>query len=195
MAEGTLAPSRFGTYIQQDAIYLRGFARALTLASARAPSSESAAFWSRQAGESIQIERHLHETMFARFGIDAAAAEAEEPAPATLAYVSYLLALAYQEPYEVLVAGLLPCYWVYQKVGGSVLERGRPDNPYQAWIDTYAGEEYGAIVNTVVEATDRLAATASPDLVARMLRAFVLATRLEWWFWDGAYREERWPAE
>jgi thiaminase (transcriptional activator TenA) len=67
-------------------------------------------------------------------------------------------------------------------------------NPYQAWIDTYAGEEFHRAVQAVIEATDEVAQAASPALRERMHWAFTRATQLEWAFWDSAYRLERWPA-
>ena len=68
-----------------------------------------------------------------------------------------------------------------------------PGNPYQAWIDTYAGEEFHAAVRAVIAATDEAAAMASADVRARMHAAFARATQLEWMFWDSAYRLEQWP--
>lgn len=195
LAAGTLAPDRFRGYVLQDGIYLEGFARALALASARAPDRPGALFWARQAGETIQIERQLHDVCHHRFGITPAAAATARAAPATLAYVSFLLALAAQEPYEVLVAGLLPCYWIYQEVGRTIRAESAGENPYGDWIATYGGDVYGAIVAEVIALADRLAAAAPPDRVGRMHEAFLDATRLEWWFWDGAYRQERWPDE
>jgi len=103
--------------------------------------------------------------------------------------------LGAQEPYEVLVAGLLPCYWIYQEVGRTILGESAPENPYRDWIDTYAGDAYGEVVAEVIALADRRAAAAPAERTTRMHRAFLDAARLEWWFWDGAYRQERWPDE
>ena len=66
--------------------------------------------------------------------------------PACHHYVSYLIATAYAEPYEVLLGALLPCFWIYAEVGRDIHARAAPANPYQAWIDTYAGEQFHAAV-------------------------------------------------
>ena len=76
---------------------------------------------------------------------------------------------------------------------GDIHGRAVPDNPYRAWIDTYAGEEFAAAVTAMIEATDEAAAIASPTAVEAMHRAFTHATRLEYLFWDGAYRGSNWP--
>jgi thiaminase/transcriptional activator TenA len=113
--------------------------------------------------------------------------------PACHHYVSFLLATAYGEPYDVLLGALLPCFWIYAEVGRDIHARARANNPYQAWIDTYAGEEFHAAVRAVIAATDEAAALASADMRARMHAAFARATQLEWMFWDSAYRLEQWP--
>jgi len=113
--------------------------------------------------------------------------------PACHHYVSYLLAVAYGEPYEVLLGALLPCFWIYAEVGRDIHARAASPNPYQAWIDTYAGEEFHAAVQAVIAAADEVAASASAPLRERMHAAFTRATQLEWMFWDSAYRTETWP--
>ena len=52
---------------------------------------------------------------------------------------------------------------------------------------------FARAVAEMIAATDEAAAGASPDVRARMHRAYAQATRLEYLFWDGAYREARWP--
>ena len=79
------------------------------------------------------------------------------------------------------------------EVGRDIHARAAGGNPYQAWIDTYAGEDFHAAVRAVIAATDEAAASASPALHARMHAAFTRATQLEWMFWDSAYRLEAWP--
>jgi len=95
-------------------------------------------------------------------------------------------------PFEVVLAALLPCFWIYAEVGRDIHARAAPHNPYRAWIDTYAGEEFHAAVRAMIEATDEAAAGASPGLQARMHAAYTRAAQLEWMFWDSAYRLEQW---
>ena len=66
------------------------------------------------------------------------------------------------------------------------------DNPYQKWIDTYSGEEFQKIVQNAIDLTDRMATRANAKQTEQMLEAFVISTRLEWMFWDSAYRMEQW---
>lgn len=192
LAAGTLSRERFEHYMVQDAHYLIGFGRALALAAAKAPEPDRVVQFADAAREAIVVERALHGSFFARWGVTAEAFAATPVSPGAHHYVSYLLASAYAEPYEVVLAALLPCFWIYAEVGRSIHADAAPDNPFAAWIDTYAGEEFHAAVRGVIEATDEAAANA-PQQVEAMHRAYTTAARLEYVFWDSAYRMEAWP--
>jgi thiaminase/transcriptional activator TenA len=78
-------------------------------------------------------------------------------------------------------------------VGTSIAERTVADNPYRAWIDTYADAGFGEAVRKVIGITDQAAATASAAVRDRMMTAFVRCSQYEWLFWDGAYQQRGWP--
>ena len=193
LAAGTLSEARFKHYITQDAHYLIGFGRALTLAAAKAPNPDRIVQFAKSAEGAIVVERALHSSFFERYGITSHGFAQTPLSPACHHYVSYLVATAYGEPYEVLLGALLPCFWIYAEIGRDIHARARPGNPYQAWIDTYAGEEFHAAVRAVIAAADEAAEGASPSLRARMHAAFTRATQLERMFWDSAFRLEAWP--
>ena len=192
LAAGTLTEERFKYYITQDAHYLIGFARALALAAAKAPEPDRIVQFARAAEEAIVVERALHGSFFAQYAITPEKFAAAPLSPACHHYVSYLMATAYAEPYEVLLGALLPCFWIYAEVGRDIHAQAAATNPYRAWIDTYAGEEFHAAVRGVIAATDEAAAEASSSLRERMHAAFTRATQLEWMFWDSAFRLDRW---
>ena len=193
LATGTLSLDRFRHYIIQDAHYLEGFARALALASAKADNADHIVQFAEAAKTAIIVERALHADYFRRFGIGAADFAAAKPTPACDHYVSYLLRIAALEPFPVVLAALLPCFWIYREVGTNIHARAAAGNPYQAWIDTYAGEEFAAAVRAVIATTDEVAARASHETLQSMHAAFTRATQLEWIFWDSAYRLASWP--
>jgi len=194
LAAGTLAPERFRCYITQDAIYLGDYARVLALAAATAPDAATVQAFGRASVEAIAVEQALHGRYLAEFGVDPATIAAAEPAPDCLAYTSFLLATAHQEPWEVLVAALLPCFWIYWDVAGAIARNAAPDNRYRAWIDTYADPRFGEAVQMVIGIADQAAAAATPAGRRAMLTAFVRSARYEYLFWDGAYRQRVWPS-
>ena len=192
LAEGRLALETFRHYIVQDAKYLIAFAQALAVAAARADDPDQIVLFAAAAQEAVVVERALHADYFRRFGIDAVVVAATPMSPACHHYTSFLLATGFREPLAVHVAALLPCFWVYREVGHHIHRVAATDNPYRAWIDTYAGDEFAAAVDAIIAATDAVAGLASPSQTEAMHAAFTRAMQLEWMFWDSAYRLECW---
>jgi len=193
LTDGSLPRESFRFYAVQDALYLREFARALSLAAARAPEDDWIIMFNEHAAGALKVERALHESFFKDFGLTPAQVAATPLAPTNLAYTSYLLAVAYGAPYHEAVAALLPCYWIYWEVGKHLEQAGSPDALYARWIGTYASEEFGGVVRAVVEATDRIAAGLGAAERQAMVRHFVTTSRYEWMFWEMGDRREAWP--
>lgn len=193
LAAGNLSADSFRHYIIQDAHYLEGFARALALASAKADTADQIVQFAAAAQTAIMVERALHADYFRKFGITPEDFAAAQPTPVCDHYVSYLLRVAALDPFPVVLAALLPCFWIYLEVGKDIHGRAAKPNPYQAWIDTYAGEEFATAVQAVIETTDGVACGASERMRHSMHDAFTRATQLEWMFWDSAYRLAKWP--
>jgi len=194
LTAGSLARNRFQSYIIQDSLYLGRFSRALAIAAAKAPDSNTMQSFAQSALRAVAVEQALHGRYLREFGIDPGRIGEAEAWPDCLAYTSYLIAAAYHEPWEVLVAALLPCFRIYWDVGCAIAQKAAPQNPYRAWIDTYADEFFGKAVETAVATGDRAAAAATPATRSAMLVAFVRACQYEWLFWDGAYQRRSWPS-
>jgi len=193
LTDGTLDREAFLFYVVQDAHYLRGYARALSVCAARAPREADIQMFAEHAAGAIAVERELHAGFFAGAGLDEATVAATEPAPTNLAYTSYLLATAHGGSFAEALGAVLPCYWIYWEVGKALAERGSPDPLYRRWIDTYGGEEFAAVVRAVLELTDRLGPELSDAETARMTARFRTTSRYEWMFWDMGLRREAWP--
>ncbi|MCL6432092.1 MAG: thiaminase II [Anaerolineae bacterium] len=189
LAEGVLSRERFEFYIQQDALYLADFGRALAIMAGRSHTAERALDFVRFAEGAVVVERALHASYFELFGI-------REPTtvqcPACFAYTNYLIATAATRSYEEGAAALLPCFWIYREVGRHIHREAVPDNPYQKWIDTYASDDFDRIVERAIGIVEALAQETSELARRRMREAFVTSSRLEWMFWDAAYRLEAW---
>ena len=193
LRDGSLPRECFRFYAVQDALYLREFARGLSIAAARAPRDEWIIMFNEHAAEALRVERALHESFFQEFGLSAADVAATPLAPTNAAYTSYLLAIAYGRPFHEAVAALLPCYWIYWEVG-KALERGGSTDPlYARWIGTYASEAFGDVVRGVLAATNAMADVLGPEARDAMRRHFVTTSRYEWMFWDMGHRREAWP--
>ncbi|MDI7276068.1 MAG: thiaminase II [Anaerolineae bacterium] len=189
LTQGTLPRDKFEFYIQQDALYLADFGRALAIMAGRSGTVERALDFVRFAEGAVVVERALHGSYFQLFGI-------REPAtvqcPACFAYTNYLIATTSTRSYEEGVAGLLPCFWIYREVGRHIHRQAVAANPYQKWIDTYASDDFDRLVRRALAIAEETAQEASAGGRERMREAFVTSSRLEWMFWDAAYRLETW---
>ncbi|MBM3637230.1 MAG: thiaminase II [Alphaproteobacteria bacterium] len=193
LASGTLSRDRFQYYIIQDSLYLAEYSRVLALAAARSPDMEQLQAFAKSALGAVAVEQSLHERYLAEFGVTPDELASSVPSPECSGYTSFLLAAAYHESWEVLIAALLPCFWLYWDVGTSISKIAKKDNPYRAWIDTYADDHFAASVQRVIKVTDDAAARASIYTRRKMATAFVRCCQYEWLFWDSAYSKNSWP--
>ena len=198
LGSGTLSPVDFQFYMYQDTIYLRGFAQALAILSARSPDPQVAANWAGSARTASIEETQLHRSVLPD-GPNLLSPADRDPSPVCLGYASFLVAQAARAPYPVGTAAVLPCFWVYADVAGRLAEQAGallaqdPDHPYAQWIAEYDGDEFREGVDRARANVDAAAAAAAPDEVAGMHRAFRTATRYEYLFWDSALHRQPWP--
>ncbi|QIN77568.1 thiaminase II [Rubrobacter marinus] len=193
LTDGTLPEECFRHYVLQDALYLREYARALSLAGVRSRDESALVMFDEHAVGAIAVERSLHEGFLKDLGVAREEAEGTAAAPTTLAYTSFLLRTATLGDYPEVLGAVLPCYWIYERVGKTLRERGSPTPRYQRWIDTYGGEEFGTLVEAVLDLTDGACDGLNPAQRARVMEAFVTTSRYEWMFWDAAWKLEGWP--
>ena len=193
LTDGSLPPSTFQFYAVQDALYLRDFARALSLAAARAPRDEWIIMFNDHAAGALKVERALHESFFKEFGLTTEEVASTPLAPTNLAYTSYLLAVAHAAPFPEAIAALLPCYWIYWEVGKALERSGSPDPLYARWIGTYASAEFGGVVQGALDCADAIVRDLKPAELEAMTRHFVTTSRYEWMFWEMGLRREMWP--
>jgi thiaminase/transcriptional activator TenA len=188
LMSGKLATEKFAYYIAQDAIYLEHFARALALIAARAHNVEDVLVFTRFAEGAIVVENALHDSYFKDYNIQPA-----DIGPACHHYVHFLKSTAALDSVEVAMAAVLPCFWIYKLVGDEIyLYQNKHNNPYQKWIDTYAGQEFTILVERAIRICDKAAAQCTPTQQEAMIAAFVTASKLELEFWKSAYELRKW---
>lgn len=194
LADGTLDVSRFVEYLVQDDFYLRGYTRALAMLATRAPSPGASGFWANSAGGAVAAEVEMHAGLMS----DPALAGAPRPTVAsgtTRAYVNMLQAMTAYERYEVGVAAVLPCFWVYADVGARLAETASvvTDHPFGGWAAAYADEAFQDATRQAIKLLDEAAASADDATREQMLTAFIDATYYEEQFWAKSCEQETWP--
>lgn len=185
LGDGTLDEDLFAFYLDQDALYLRDYSRALATLSARADSAAAQVHWAAGAHEAIAAESQLHEGWLAN------RARLGGPSPITMGYTNFLRASAAGEDYVVGAAAVLPCYWLYEEVGAVLSSQNHADHPYAEWLSMYGGEEFAADVARSLAEVERAFETASPAQRVRAARAYLSACVYEREFFDQAHRALR----
>ncbi|PZR14569.1 MAG: thiaminase II [Flavobacterium psychrophilum] len=189
LAAGTLDVEKFKYYLQQDAHYLEYFARVLAIIAAKARDVDTMLDFIRFSEGAVVVERSLHDSYFKDYNLTCRV----PMSPACHHYVHYLQSTVYMADSAVGMAAVLPCFWIYKKVGDHILSIANiENNPYQNWIATYAGEAFGLLVDKAIAICDTIADKATPEQQQLMSEAFLSASRLEYLFWDSAYRLEKW---
>lgn len=141
LGQGTLPRAAFLHYLRQDYVFLIHFARAWSLAVAKAETLEE------MQAASATVYTLLHSEMALHMGICAAAGISREELEATperrenQAYTRYVLEAGYSGDLLDLLAALAPCVLGYGEIGHR-LAREYGAGPYREWIDTYASEEF-----------------------------------------------------
>lgn len=185
LADGTLPQERFLHYIAQDNLYIDDYSRVLAHIASRLDNIDDVATVLEFAGDGVAMEKSLH-AMYVHHST-------AEKSPACLFYTSLLKAQA-MENVAVEAAAILPCFWIYQKVGEHILATATLEgNPYADWIRAYSDPAFDASTRRAIDLCDRLAEAADPSTRARMTEIYLQCARQEWLFWDSAYRLESWP--
>lgn len=179
LVDGSLPRDAFTWYLAQDALYLRDYARVLADASRLAPTVSEQAFWASAAHGAIETELELHAKWIPAdrmFGAD--------PSECTTRYVDHLLATSARADYDVLVAAILPCFWIYQDVGTRLLEHAAGLTPYASWLQTYGDPSVAAVSDEARRIVAHRAAAAPTERRRRMSDAFRASVRHELAFFE-----------
>lgn len=189
LSDGSLPQEKFRFYMAQDSLYLEHFGRTLSLIAAKITDLQDVLSFMRFAENAIVVENALHESYFKDFDLN----DKGVLQPACHHYIHFLRSTAALESVEIAVAAVLPCFWIYREVGNYIYEiQNTVNNPYEKWIATYAGEEFSAAVNQAINICDTLAENSTEETRNRMTEAFIMASRLEFHFWEAAYELKMW---
>lgn len=193
LAAGSLSKDVFLNYIQQDALYLKEYARALAIVASKAPDSAQMMRFLDSSQRALQVEHGLHSGFLESFGLSFQDLESATASPSGFAYVNFIMATVQSSSYAIGLSAILPCFWIYYDVGERMKAMPKvAGNPYQAWIDTYGDENFADGARAVIALTIAAAASASPAERQKMLDVFRRASQYEWMFWQTASELESW---
>ena len=138
IGNGSLQKAIFVYYVEQDAFFLEAFARAYSIAAAKAPDWESFQVF-HQLADGVLEELHLHKSYAQSWGVDI---DAIAPEPATRQYTDFLLSTAWSQPIGVTAVAMSPCMRLYAYLGQQLAIGGISSHIYKRWIETYSSDEF-----------------------------------------------------
>lgn len=188
LMKGTLDMDRFLFYIRQDSLYLMDYCRVLTMIASKLDNPERVLQFLKFAEDSLLVEKAMHEKFLSGNKGD----EVRQKSPACFAYTHFLLSTVAVRSTEEAIAAILPCFWIYREAGNYIYHHTVSPNPYREWIDTYAAEEFRLATDIAIEATEEIAKDAGSLTRSKMKEVFITSAKLEYIFWDSAYKKESW---
>ncbi|EKV01415.1 putative transcription activator [Leptolyngbya sp. PCC 7375] len=154
IADGTLPQKIFAYYVGQDAFFLEAFARAYSIAAAKAPTWQSFnVFHDLAAG--VLSELKLHQSYAQTWHVDLTQVS---PGTATRQYTDFLLATAWGQPIGVTAVAMSPCMRLYAYLGQQLAQGGIPEHTYEDWIATYCSDEFEPLAAQLEAIVDEYAA-------------------------------------
>ena len=184
LSEGSLSTERFNRYISQDELYLGNYGRQMFQFANLLTDPSERDFFIAFAKSSMEGEKIMHQLLIERGNIDLNV----QPSVVTSGYNAHTQEALDTGVKEIALAALLPCMWIYNRVGLDILANAKLEgNPYKEWILEYGNEEFTAGVKMVLDMIDRWAEKSSEELIAQMDKVFLEATRFEYDFWEYGY--------
>jgi thiaminase/transcriptional activator TenA len=189
LAGAVLALERFRFYLEQNLFYLPEYARVMALGAAKARDERELELFSAALHQVSEVEIPENRALLDRVCELGAADQggARGPAPAALAYTSWLHSVAFAGGTVEILAAVLPCTWSYGVIGRQLAPDAADHPVYAEWIGFFAGEAYGAVVERMRRDVDDLAGELPDPDFARLADIFRVGVRLERGFWDMAY--------
>src|SRR4028119_1092101 len=151
IATGSLDRIKFAYYVGQDAFFLEAFARAYSIAAAKATDWQGFNVFHSLAGGVLE-ELALHESYAAKWGVDL---RHVEPGTATRRYRDFLLATAWSSEVSLITVAMTPCMRLYAFLGQQIAKDGIPDHQYADWIRTYNQQEFEELAQKLESLTDQ----------------------------------------
>lgn len=151
IADGSLPQNCFAYYVGQDAFFLEAFARAYSIAAAKAPDWEGFQLFHDFAGGVLE-ELQLHQGYAAKWGIEI---DAVTPGVVTRRYSDFLLATAWSRDVGLTAVATSPCMRLYAFLGQELAKLPIPEHQYSDWIQTYSSQEFETLALDLEKLSDR----------------------------------------
>jgi thiaminase (transcriptional activator TenA) len=155
IGDGTLERAKFAYYVGQDTFFLEAFARAYSIAAAKAPDWLGFTTFHNLAG-GVLTELQLHSGYASQWGVNL---HSVEPGTATRRYTDFLLATAWGQDVGLTAAAMSPCMRLYAFLGEQLASKliSIPNHQYADWIRTYSSADFQPLAQQLENLVDNYA--------------------------------------
>jgi thiaminase/transcriptional activator TenA len=192
LAKGDLPEAAFRRYLVQDYLFLLHFARAWGLAIYKSENLAEMRRAHALVAATLDVEIGLHIEYCGGWGLSEAAMAKEPEALETIAYTRFVLDRGLAGDRLDLEVALAPCVVGYAEIAAERMAdpaTRRDGNPYQEWLDMYAGAEYQSLAREAASALDeQFARRGGEGRFPALAASFATAARLEADFWQMGLR-------
>lgn len=189
LGSGSLEGKAFQHYLQQDYLFLKQYARAYALAVYKSDNIADMLPNLACLTGLIEHEIQLHINYCQEWNVPTETLDELDEGVATVAYTRFVLDTGQAGDLLDLLVALAPCALGYAQIGISLDNAAttkKDENPYLAWIETYASAEFIESALAQMTHLERLLKEipdSSPRWV-KLSRIFATATRMEAAFWQ-----------
>ena len=188
--KGTLPGDTFKFYLEQDALYLREFSKALMLLSKRLPDRRHALQFRLLSNYIVEAELNLH-LRYLRGATPFTFFSGQRPPikkiPIISHYTDHLFYTIKNAPIEVSVASCVPCFWMYNNIGKEMAALSSEKNPYRNWIASYSSDRFTFATTLIVETASELTGSVTSVMLQEQITtSFLNSLRFELQFFNAA---------
>jgi len=194
---GKLSNAQLIHYVQQDFLYLDAYIRLYGVALSKCQTREEMAFFHQGVGFILDDEVQPHHNFCRVAGVTLEQIQTDRLAPTARHYINHMLMTAQSGTLTDLYAAMLPCPWTYEFIAKRIMAENPPadDHPFAEWIHFYANTTTPSYTESLCAKLDAIAAAMSPSELDKLREVFEISCRMEYRFWDMAYRLENWSEE
>lgn len=187
LAAGTLALDKFASYIGQDELYLKNYYPCMFQLAEMMDTPQNKALFTSIAQSGMEGEKIMHNFLIEKYGINT-----DVPfSGVTTTYNNLIKNAVDSKNSHLAFACMLPCMWIYNRVGLHILKTAQlENNPYKEWITEYGNEAFTQGVNAVLDIIDTWAAQTDQNTRCAMTNMYTQAALCEYAFWEYGYEGE-----
>lgn len=190
METGTLSKEKFKTYLIQDSLYLKDYAKVYAAAFLLTNDIRDLQFLHSCIGVVTSDETNMHTKYLMDYDLDVYKVDNMEIKPENRNYLDYMLGFIKGGDIKEIFISALPCTLTYEYIGKALKKQcglKLSNNYYGPWIEAYGGKEFEDFSINSCNLVDKLCKDISDNEEEKLIKIFLKSCQHEMNFWDMCY--------